>query len=401
MSTRDSLKKPHGANDFIPSGLEGNNIPSDFHLPSCGLEDIDKAFFDLFDQQLNFNIENKSKTLTVPVVFATGERFAIVKRRKPLRDQAGALILPVVAIRRSSIDQSPATERLADVGDLVIKRKLSDKDPQYQNLINKPNLKNQDNVADNSHNNSADNPEGAQPGTVNSRRPRTQETVNVQTGKLLAPNLGDNIFEILTIPFPHFITVNYEVTFWTQYMSHMNQLIEKFVSSYTGNRNQFKIETDKGYWFVAYAANTVTNADNFDNFSQDERLVRYTFNMSVPAYIVGTQNPGQMNPIRRYVSAPDVSFEIFTANAPIVEHPNQLPDPTGDIDKFILNDIEQINTAGNEIEDRRIQYLKAVNKIRNPFSGKDEIEYLKVLTRNQRQGETVVSSRIINKIDDI
>ena len=124
MSTRDSLKKPHGANDFIPSGLEGNNIPSDFHLPSCGLEDIDKAFFDLFDQQLNFNIENKSKTLTVPVVFATGERFAIVKRRKPLRDQAGALILPVVAIRRSSIDQSPATERLADVGDLVIKRKL-------------------------------------------------------------------------------------------------------------------------------------------------------------------------------------------------------------------------------------------------------------------------------------
>ena len=214
-------------------------------MPSCGLEDIDKAFFDLFDQQLNFNIENKSKTLTVPVVFATGERFAIVKRRKPLRDQAGALILPVVAIRRSSIDQSPATERLADVGDLVIKRKLSDKDPQYQNLINKPNLKNQDNVADNSHNNSADNPEGAQPGTVNSRRPRTQETVNVQTGKLLAPNLGDNIFEILTIPFPHFITVNYEVTFWTQYMSHMNQLIEKFVSSYTGNRNQFKIETDK------------------------------------------------------------------------------------------------------------------------------------------------------------
>ena len=123
--------------------------------------------------------------------------------------------------------------------------------------------------------------------------------------------------------------------------------------------------------------------------------------MTVPAYIVGTQNPGQMNPVRRYISAPDVSFEIFTSNAPIVQHPNQLPDPTGDIDKFMLSDANQINTAGNEIEDRRMQYLKAVNKIRNPFSGEDENEFLKVLTRNQRQGETVVSARIINKIDDI
>jgi len=110
-------------------------------------------------------------------------------------------------------------------------------------------------------------------------------------------------------------------------MSHMNQLIEKFVSSYTGNRNQFRIETDKGYWFVAYPANNVTNADNFDDFSQEERIVRYTFNMTVPAYIVATQNPGQMAPVRRYVSAPNVSFDIYTANAPIVEHPPTLPDP--------------------------------------------------------------------------
>jgi len=74
---------------------------------------------------------------------------------------------------------------------------------------------------------------------------------------------------------------------------------------------------------------------------------------------------------------------------------------TGDIDKFILSDAEQIDTAGNVVEDPRLTYLKAVNKIRNPFSGKDEIEYLKVLTRNQRQGETVVSARIIDKIGEI
>ena len=401
MSTRDSLKPPSGANESIPSGQDGTNIPEDFFLPSCGLEDIDNAFFDLFDQQLNFNIENKSKTLTVPVIFATGERFAIVKRRKPIRDAAGALILPVIAIRRTGINQSPGIERLADIGDLVIKKRLSSKDPAYQNLVNKYNFKNQDNVATFTHSEDSTDPRSSTAGTVNSRRPKTKDTIDVQRGNLLAPNIGRNIFEILTIPFPHFISVSYEVTFWTQYMSHMNQLIEKFVSSYTGNRNQFKIETDKGYWFVAYPDNNVTNADNFDDFSQEERLVRYTFNMTVPAYIVGTQNAGQMSPVRRYYSSPDVTFDVFTSNAPISKHPDQLPDPAGDIDKFVLSDVSQIDSAGNPVEDRRLQYLKAVNRIRNPFSGKDEVEYLKVLTRNQRQGETVVSARIINKIDQI
>ena len=111
MSTRDSIKDPNinpaSVQDRIKSGLEGQNIPADFYLPPCGLEDIDRALFNLFDKELQFSIDQRGESRKVPVIFATGERFALIKRREPLRDENEALILPLISIRRTSIDQSP------------------------------------------------------------------------------------------------------------------------------------------------------------------------------------------------------------------------------------------------------------------------------------------------------
>ena len=63
--------------------------------------------------------------------------------------------------------------------------------------------------------------------------------------------------------------------------------------------------------------------------------------------------------------------------------------------------MSEINTAGDVVESERMRYLKAVNRVVNPFTGDDEVEYLKVLTKNQRQGETVVSARIVTKVEDL
>jgi len=404
MAVRQSIKStsndPSTKAERLPTGYDQPGIPSDFNIPSCGLEDIDKAIFDLFDKEINFSITQNGNTKQVPVVFATGERFALIKRRVPIRDENDAFILPLVSIRRTGIDQSAATERLADVGDLVVRRRLSERDPVYQNLTNQQNILHQDNVRSPNNNSQGGNPIGSLPGRVNSRR------VPVRTasgGPILSNNLKDtqHIYEVISIPFPHFVTVTYEITFWTSYTQHMNSMIEKFVTSYTGNRNQFKIETDKGYWFVAYPSDTVSNEDNFDDFTNEQRIVRYTFSMTVPAYIVAPKGSGDLLPFRKFVSAPDVSFDIYTSNAPIVQHPKGLPDPTGNLNKFTLSDVNQINTAGDFTESERNDYLKARTLVRNPFTGEDEIEYLKILTTNQRQGETVVSARIVKKIDTI
>ena len=145
QSITDISLNPANKQDRIKSGLEGQNIPDDFYLPPCGLEDIDRALFDLFDKEIQFAISQNNETRKVPVIFATGERFALMKRNEPLRDENEAFILPLISIRRSGIDQAAGFERLADTGDLVIKRRLSSRDPIYQNLVNPQNIRNQEN----------------------------------------------------------------------------------------------------------------------------------------------------------------------------------------------------------------------------------------------------------------
>ena len=75
--------------------------------PRAELKMLIRPFFDLFDKNLNLEVEVNQQTTRVPVVFAAGERFALTRRRQPIRDRNGALILPVIAIARKSIDISP------------------------------------------------------------------------------------------------------------------------------------------------------------------------------------------------------------------------------------------------------------------------------------------------------
>ena len=66
------------AKRYAPTGYEGTNEP-DYVIPSCGLEDLDKSVFDLFDKQIPLFHELHGSVEKVPVIFATGERFAILR----------------------------------------------------------------------------------------------------------------------------------------------------------------------------------------------------------------------------------------------------------------------------------------------------------------------------------
>ena len=133
--------------------FDGTSIPEDFNFPSIEIEDIDRAVFDLFDKEIKFEIEEKGSSRKVPVIFAAGERFALTRRKKAIRDKNNALILPLISILRGEIDVSPDQHgkgtaiSYPDQPGYYIKKRLSKKDRKYQNIINKQKIKNQDNVA--------------------------------------------------------------------------------------------------------------------------------------------------------------------------------------------------------------------------------------------------------------
>jgi hypothetical protein len=321
MPTRfDTKSKYKYGSPPLRSGYENQvtGIP-DLTIPSCGVEDVDVAIFNLFDKEIRPECGgiDGAALAKVPVVFAAGEKWALLKKGRPLRDRNNTLLLPLITIMRDSVQQDKSSDVTGrginqQTGEFVIKRRLSKYDRSYQNVINKLLLKNQDNVPVGPN-------DGAYDGQPLSDGPIGDLVSDPDIGSasaLLKPaSVGKNIYETIVVPVPQFYTVSYKVTVWTQYMQHSNQIIEKLITSYLPQGQSWRIDTPKGYWFIA----TVDDGgyefeSNFDDMSQAERFIKHNFTVKVPAYFFATRTPGAPVPLKVYVSSPSVSFDTVTAN---------------------------------------------------------------------------------------
>ena len=178
----------------------------------------------------------------------------------------------------------------------------------------------------------------------------------------------------------------------------MNQLIENLISKFDGQERGFRIETNKGYRFTLYVGDAFQSGDNFDNFSNEERIVKVSFDAKVPGYIFATQNPGQQNPFRKFVSAPKIEFGWHQISGDLTEEIG--PDVRTDkINKFILSDVEDLDKRGEDNIRRGNYKYKVPEVIEDPFTGKKETKFVRVISRDQRSGETVAYGRVITDIE--
>lgn len=301
-----------GINDDTHQGA------STLTIPSVGIEDIDVALFKLFENEIKLQVGgDNSDFKKVPIIFATGEKWAILKNKKSLRDRNNSLILPLLTIARNSISQDFATDIAGrginqQTSEIVIYRKLDKSDRSYQNLINRYLLKNQKNVATNPELEHVDN-------QLLTDRVIGSDANNpsVQDGAWLADIKKNNIYETIVVPSPQFCSLSYEVTMWTQYTQHMNQLLEQIISSFLPQGNAWKLNTPKGYWFIATVDNnSYTPENNFDDLGQEERMIKHKFNINVKGYIFATKYPGAGISIKRYISSPIISFKTVTGTEP-------------------------------------------------------------------------------------
>lgn len=387
MTTRQNIIRNDPSVDHIPTGYDHElKSPDNFNIPSCGIEDFDEGLMNLFSNEIGFQPkEIKTKTgslqMSAPfVVFASGERFANVKRLKPVRDTNNALILPAIAIRRTSIEQTDQdiTGRGINqmTGNLVIKRRLDSSDRDYQALINKTLLKNRKDVLS----------------TEREQSSSEKNSIALQEGMLLDDMelIGDNIFEVISIPSPQFVTAKYEVTFWTIHEQHMNYLIETMFASFLPQRRGFKIQSSKGYWFLADVDESLSNEENFDDFTEEKRLIQYTVSLSVKGFLLSLNDkPGNVCGIKRTISAPFISFDIENIPGRTNVH------KTDQIDKFLLSPIVEDNK--DKQEPTVMEKFVVQKNVYNPKTGKKQFKYIKLSeTENNKnslskkiKGETV------------
>lgn len=446
MTTRfNAIDQINNGVSGIKSGYD-TGLKSDIVIPSCGIEDVDVGLFNLFDKEIQPMVSGQdfAALKRVPVVFAAGEKWALLKRGKPIRDKSNTLILPLVTIMRTGISQGSddITRRGINqqTGELVIRRRLDSSDRAYQNLLNKQFITFQKNVAVNTGDPTIDNQ------NITGRKiGKSKATLDTRRGALLTSNLSNNIYETIVVPSPQFYTSTYQVTVWTQYTQHMNQIIEKMIASFLPQAQSWKVTTNKGYWFVASIEGGAFNIEtNFDDMSSAERYVKCSFEIKIPAYLWVSSAPGAPIPVKKYISSPIIQFAIaskgtpdpgfniseeFSNNfyvgnddptLPLADQPNARPDQrrTGSSITPYRGIIQTSNpespvaaTANREIDseinilDRAspIVYTKISSPVypgaSQPIVGFDigsETKYIKVFSKNPATGETVYTETNMN-----
>jgi len=293
----------------MKTGVEGLDIPQDFQMPSCGIEDVDRAMFKLFNEDIPLYYLLDGDLKKIPTIFGAGERAFLLRRKEPIRDVSGALILPMISILRTSIQQDVQGGIGPGNGELVIKKKLSEDDKSWKKLKNFQNLQNAKDVQG------------------------TGDLSNIS----LAINPNNSIYEVIVIPVPRFYQATYEVTFWAQYQSQMNNMIEAYTSSYNlRSTRSHRIESPKGWWFVANSDESISFENNIDNYTDDERILKATITINVTGYLLGPSFPGAPNDVRRYISAPRISFDI--ADTDIKSVPSSRI-PSGNAEDYTFEDI--------------------------------------------------------------
>jgi hypothetical protein len=238
-----------------------NNFYSDkkgrYEIKPVTIETVDQAAVDYFDKKLNVHVDTERGRSKVSVMYASGERWKLI-RKNNFRDENGTLILPIISVRRTDIDRTPGFGGMAqEVPEITVSSVIHPKTSNVQNLLRTR--------QENKHFPSVSDPKAS--------------TAVVR--------------EYLTLPFPDFCTIYYEVSIWTQYQTQMNDILEKIFYKYE-HMDQFvmpveydgKLMKGNSYYFVGFREGNVTPQSNVEDFTDQERIIKYAYAFKTPVYLI-------------------------------------------------------------------------------------------------------------------
>jgi len=225
---------------------------------SITLKDIDTSIIKYVKNVIKPSVREANERVKVPVMYGNEERWKAVRKRGVLRDKNKALILPLIMLKRVSVEKSDAI-------------------PGYEHDI---------------------------------RRKYTDIVRNTGWSKdnrysKFAMQIGDlPVYENLVTSIPNFVNISYEFVLWTNFIEQMNPLIEAFM------------EYDKTYWgdkdtyrFCSYL-DSVSDASEMD--ARGERFIKSTFSVTTKGYLLPEETnsivTGKVSQVQRRLSPAKVIF---------------------------------------------------------------------------------------------
>ena len=243
---------------------------------SIGIQDLDEAVFYYFNNVIKPFVYQNGERRTVPIIYGSPERWKSFRRDGYYRDKDGAVMLPIIVLRRDTITKDRTTYNKLDA--------------------NQPNLYGTFEKGYNPKNSYSNF------NALNNRIP---------------------VKQFQTIAVPDFVTLSYSCIIQTYYMEQMNKIIEscEYASdSYWGDPERFKFKAKIDSFTTATELTTGR-----------DRLVKGTFNIDLRGYIIPDVIQKDLNSIKKYNTKAKINITSETvSNIDNVTSPDNYQNPNSD-----------------------------------------------------------------------
>tara|TARA_R100000458_G_scaffold59750_1_gene71550 strand:+ start:2619 stop:3446 length:828 start_codon:yes stop_codon:yes gene_type:complete len=209
--------------------IKRDDTTSNFYM---GLYDIDESIQYYFDNVIKPSVIEGEESIRVPVLYGSPERWKSVQKSGYSRDVKGKQVIPLIMYRRTSVSKNRE-----------FASKIDANNPQlfYDIFKKKYNKKNR------------------------------YDKFNVLHGR----NQSQESYNIVV---PDYVTISYDCLIWTDYVEHMNKLIESInyaSDSYWGDPEKYKFKATISDYSIT--TDTPQGAD---------RMVRAAFTIQMNGYII-------------------------------------------------------------------------------------------------------------------
>ena len=208
----------------------GNNLSDNYAIT---LKDLDTAILSHVKNVMRPSISEANEVIKVPVFYGNEERWKSFRKRGVLRDKNGAFILPLIMMKRTTVDRS------------------SEMPMNFEHDVKRENIE----VIRNNQ----------------WSKKNRYDRFTVLTGQ--QPQ-----YEQLVTTMPNFVNATYEFVLWTNFIEQMNPLVESFMEqnhTYWGDSEEYK--------FLC----TLDSISDASEVTQDgERFIKSTFSVVTKAYLL-------------------------------------------------------------------------------------------------------------------
>lgn len=225
--------------------------------PKRTLFDVDYAIKWYIENEIQPQIESNQEIITVPVIFANGEKWDNVQRLGYLRDEKGKLQSPMIMLKRASVAERDSYRTL-DVNwpqagnQLIYRTKYNERNRYEDELFPIPN------------------------------------------------NVPANSNQIYVVDIPKYVTVEYEMMLWCDFTTQMNDLVDQILPY---NRFAWGNESNK------FATSMGSVSFETVNTVGEDRLVRSTIPLTVQATLLSGQET-RLETIKKMYSVKKVTFDV-------------------------------------------------------------------------------------------